>query len=86
MTKLNKCALIKAGHDEGEYDIDIDVLGVFDNEEDAKKALKEQVEDYKDEGGYYENDISWDDNETKVTITSDDDYDGWCKVYKIEKI
>ncbi len=30
--------------------------------------------------------FSWNDDETEVTITSGDDCDGWCKVYKVEKI
>lgn len=30
--------------------------------------------------------ISWNDDETEVTITSNDDCSDWCKVYKIEEI
>lgn len=97
MTKLNKWVLIEAGHDEDERDIDVGILEVLDNEEEAKEALKEQVEEWNERWGGCEDDeyddecdnedsISWSDNDTKVTITSGDDCDGWCKVYKIEEI
>lgn len=33
-----------------------------------------------------EDNISWNDDETEVTITSNDDCSDWCKVYKVEKI
>lgn len=88
MAKLNKWVLIEAGHDEDDCDIDVGILQVLDSEEEAKEALRAQVEDdnYEDDDDCCENDISWDDNDTKVTITSSDDCDGWCKVYKIEEI
>lgn len=82
MTKLNKWVLIEAGHDEDEHGLDFDVLDFFDTKEEAKEALKEAVEEWCDD----DNDISWDDEETKVTITSSDGCDNWCKAYKIEEI
>ena len=80
MTELNKWVLIEAGHDEDEYDIDVNILAVFDNEEDAKEKLKAIADDH--DGC----DISWNNEDTKVTITSGYDCDGWCKVYEIKKI
>lgn len=80
MTELNKWVLIKAGHDEDEHDIDVYVVGVYDSEAEAKEELKAIVDDH--DGC----DISWNDEDTKVTITSGDDCDDWCKVYEVKKI
>lgn len=98
MTKLNKWVLIEAGHDEDEHDIDVGILRVLDSEKDAKEALKEQLSDWKQRWGRDdeeedddddcndEDNISWNDDETEVTITSNDYCSDWCKVYKIEEI
>jgi len=111
MTKSSKWVLIEAGHDEDEHDISVGILKVLDSEEDAKKALKEQLSDWKQRWGYDDDDdcihvpddddededvddddygeddnISWNDDETEVTITSGDYCSDWCKVYKIEEI
>ena len=106
MTKSSKWVLIEAGHDEDEHDISVGILKVLDSEEDAKKALKEQLSDWKQRWGYDDDcihvpddedvdddddcddddNISWNDDETEVTITSSDYCSDWCKVYKIEEI
>lgn len=91
MTKLNKWVLIEAGHDEDDCDIDVGILQVLDNEEEAKEALKKQVEEWQQDGcddDEVGDNISWNDDETEATITgNDDDYcSDWCKVYKIEEI
>ncbi len=89
MTELNKWVIVEAGHDEDEHDIDVDIIGVYDSEAEAKEELEATVEDRygsdEDEDDYA-NDISWNDEDTKVTITSGDDCDDWCKVYEIKKI
>lgn len=92
MTKLNKWVLIEAGHDEDDCDIDVGIIGVYDSEAEAKEELEATVEDNygsgEDEDDYDDcgYDISWSDNDTKVTITSGDGCSDWCKVYKIEEI
>lgn len=89
MTELNKWVLIKAVFDEDkhELDIDIDTIGVYDNEDDAKKELKANVEDQCNSIGC-ELIVSWNDDETKATIITQDDLcrDNWTKVYEIKKI
>jgi hypothetical protein len=80
MTELNKWIIVKAGHDEDEHDIDIYIVGVYDSEAKAKEELETVVNSF--DGC----EISWSDNDTKVTITSSDDCDDWCRVYEIKKI
>lgn len=89
MTELNKWVLIEAGHDEDEYDIDVNIIGVYDSEAEAKEELEATVEDRYGSGEDEDdcvNDISWSDDNTKATITDDECCVGWCKVYEIKKI
>lgn len=43
-------------------------------------------EDVDDDDDCDDDNISWNDDETEVTITSSDYCSDWCKVYKIEEI
>lgn len=89
MTELNKWVLIEAGHDEDEYDIDVNIIGVYDSEAEAKEELKTAVDDRygpEDEDDDWTNDVSWSHNYTKATITDDECCIGWCTVFQIKKI
>lgn len=88
MTELNKWVLIEAGHDEDEYDIDVNIIGVYDSEAEAKEELEATVEDRYGSGEDDDctNDISRSDNDTKATITDDECCVGWCTVFQIKRI